>query len=149
MIVVITTNLQRKAKNFCLQEFQIQTKNLNSILRTSKKNTNRIIQNLKKKKSSLVHFSTSFRNCRYNGSNVRLRYFLRVTIQRSTFSTNIVEEKDLWVMVYPEPPVINDTIKMEVGIEDCLHIEFEYGKSKYHLKVLRSVFIHSFILFFF
>mmetsp|Transcript_5163 Transcript_5163/g.5618 ORF Transcript_5163/g.5618 Transcript_5163/m.5618 type:complete len:195 (-) Transcript_5163:54-638(-) len=23
---------------------------------------------------------------------------------------------------------------MEVGIEDCLHIEFEYGRSKYHLK---------------
>lgn len=24
---------------------------------------------------------------------------------------------------------------MEVGIEDCLHIEFEYDKQKYHLKV--------------
>eukprot|EP00959_Pyramimonas_sp_CCMP1952_P144036 3015337-Pyramimonas_sp.AAC.1 len=24
---------------------------------------------------------------------------------------------------------------MEVGIEDCLHIEFEFQKSKYHLKV--------------
>jgi hypothetical protein len=23
---------------------------------------------------------------------------------------------------------------MEVGIEDCLHIEFEYNKTKYHLK---------------
>ncbi len=23
---------------------------------------------------------------------------------------------------------------MEVGIEDCLHIEFEYDKSRYHLK---------------
>lgn len=23
---------------------------------------------------------------------------------------------------------------MEVGIEDCLHIEFEYTKSNYHLK---------------
>ena len=27
-------------------------------------------------------------------------------------------------------------IKMEVGIEDCLHIEFEFDKQKYHLKVL-------------
>ncbi|KAL0824646.1 hypothetical protein Bca101_048323 [Brassica carinata] len=25
-------------------------------------------------------------------------------------------------------------VQMEVGIEDCLHIEFEYNKSKYHLK---------------
>ena len=24
---------------------------------------------------------------------------------------------------------------MEVGIEECLHIEFEYGKAKYSLKV--------------
>ena len=31
---------------------------------------------------------------------------------------------------------------MEVGIEDCLHIEFEYNKSKYHLKdaVLGKIF---------
>ena len=28
------------------------------------------------------------------------------------------------------PPDINNVIKMEVGIEDCLHIEFEYNKSK-------------------
>ena len=31
-------------------------------------------------------------------------------------------------------PEINNSIKMEVGIEDCLHIEFEYNRSKYHLK---------------
>ncbi|KAE8735547.1 Vacuolar protein sorting-associated protein 26B [Hibiscus syriacus] len=35
---------------------------------------------------------------------------------------------------YTPPPSINNSIKMEVGIEDCLHIEFEYSKSKYHLK---------------
>ena len=27
-----------------------------------------------------------------------------------------------------------DTLQMEVGIEDCLHIEFEYDKGRYHLK---------------
>ena len=32
------------------------------------------------------------------------------------------------------PPSVNDPIKMEVGIEECLHIEFEYSKRKYHLK---------------
>lgn len=26
--------------------------------------------------------------------------------------------------------IVLDSIKMEVGIEDCLHIEFEYNKSK-------------------
>ena len=25
-------------------------------------------------------------------------------------------------------------VQMEVGIEDCLHIEFEYNKSQYHLR---------------
>jgi len=69
----------------------------------------------------------------YNGVNVRLRYFLRATMTRAGFSSNIVTEKDLWVINYHRPPEMNNTIKMEVGIEDCLHIEFEYNKSKYHL----------------
>ncbi|KAL2650187.1 hypothetical protein R1flu_018315 [Riccia fluitans] len=69
----------------------------------------------------------------YNGVNVRLRYILKVTISRS-YATNIVEYKDFWVRNFSPPPEINNSIKMEVGIEDCLHIEFEYSKSKYHLK---------------
>lgn len=71
----------------------------------------------------------------YSGINVKLRYFLRVTIARQ-YSPNIVHEQDLWVknvQALP-PPEINNSIKMEVGIEDCLHIEFEYNRSKYHLK---------------
>ncbi|CAK9191113.1 unnamed protein product [Sphagnum troendelagicum] len=69
----------------------------------------------------------------YNGVNVRLRYVLKVTISRS-YATNIVEYRDFWVHNYSPQPEINNSIKMEVGIEDCLHIEFEYSKSKYHLK---------------
>jgi len=69
----------------------------------------------------------------YNGINVRLRYFLRVSMTRSLLS-NVTKEMDLWVCNYHKPPEMNNTIKMEVGIEDCLHIEFEYNKTKYHLK---------------
>lgn len=69
----------------------------------------------------------------YNGVNVRLRYVLKVTISRN-YVGNIVEYQDLVVRNYAAPPSINNSIKMEVGIEDCLHIEFEYNKSKYHLK---------------
>jgi len=69
----------------------------------------------------------------YNGINVRLRYFLRFSILRS-FSSNIIKETDIWVHNYQKLPEINNSIKMEVGIEDCLHIEFEYNRSKYHLK---------------
>eukprot|EP01121_Diplochlamys_sp_Union-15-3_P016956 TRINITY_DN587_c0_g1_i2.p1 TRINITY_DN587_c0_g1~~TRINITY_DN587_c0_g1_i2.p1 ORF type:complete len:188 (-),score=37.79 TRINITY_DN587_c0_g1_i2:58-621(-) len=66
----------------------------------------------------------------YNGINVRLRYFLKFSVVRS-LATNITKELDVWVINFQSPPEINNSIKMEVGIEDCLHIEFEYGRSKY------------------
>jgi len=69
----------------------------------------------------------------YNGINVRLRYFIRFTAVRY-LSTDVTKELDFWVHSYTPAPEINNTIKMEVGIEDCLHIEFEYNKSKYHLR---------------
>ncbi|PPD96695.1 hypothetical protein GOBAR_DD06269 [Gossypium barbadense] len=88
----------------------------------------------------------------YNGVNVRLRYILKVTISRN-YVGNIVEYQEFVAVIdelyiqfsnskqvdgkvrnYTPPPSINNIIKMEVGIEDCLHIEFEYSKSKYHLK---------------
>jgi len=69
----------------------------------------------------------------YNGMNVRLRYCIKFTIVRS-FVPNITAEKEIWVINYSTLPDLNPSIKMEVGIEDCLHIEFEYAKSKYHLK---------------
>lgn len=68
----------------------------------------------------------------YTGANVRLRYFLRVTIVRRI--SDIVKETEIIVHTLSSYPEINSSIKMEVGIEDCLHIEFEYNKSKYHLK---------------
>lgn len=68
----------------------------------------------------------------YTGSNVRLRYSLRVTISRRL--ADVVREVDLVVHTLSSYPEVNSPIKMEVGIEDCLHIEFEYNKSKYHLK---------------
>ena len=68
----------------------------------------------------------------YDGLNVRLRYFLRVTVSRQ-YASNITKEQEFIVQHLGEAPEINHSIKMEVGIEECLHIEFEYNKSKYHL----------------
>lgn len=68
----------------------------------------------------------------YTGRNVNLRYFIRVKILRKL--SNIVKENELIVHTLACYPEVNSPIKMEVGIEDCLHIEFEYNKSKYHLK---------------
>eukprot|EP00516_Mucochytrium_quahogii_P013249 CAMPEP_0203792278 /NCGR_PEP_ID=MMETSP0100_2-20121128/5154_1 /ASSEMBLY_ACC=CAM_ASM_000210 /TAXON_ID=96639 /ORGANISM=" , Strain NY0313808BC1" /LENGTH=297 /DNA_ID=CAMNT_0050695795 /DNA_START=21 /DNA_END=914 /DNA_ORIENTATION=+ len=66
----------------------------------------------------------------YNGLNVLLRYFLRVTVSKP-YGTS-TKEQDFWVENLQPEPAINNSIKMEVGIEECLHIEFEYEKSKYH-----------------
>ncbi|PVZ99184.1 hypothetical protein BB558_004803 [Smittium angustum] len=84
-----------------------------------------------------VSFPFEFKNAEkqyetYIGINVKLRYFVRVSALKRV--GKIEKEKDLWVHSYKIPPEVNSSIKMEVGIEDCLHIEFEYNKSKYHLK---------------
>lgn len=52
------------------------------------------------------------------------RYYLRVSMNR------VSKEKEFWVHSYRMPPEANSGIRMEVGIEDCLHIEFEYNKAK-------------------
>jgi len=82
-------------------------------------------------------FDFSFENVEkqhetYNGINARLRYMVRVTIVRRF--GDVVKELDLAVHTLASFPDLNSSIKMEVGIEDCLHIEFEYNKSKYFLK---------------
>jgi vacuolar protein sorting-associated protein 26 len=45
----------------------------------------------------------------------------------------ITSEHEVIVQIPGVEPSINEPIKMEVGIEDCLHIEFEYEKRCYHL----------------
>lgn len=59
---------------------------------------------------------------------VTCRYFLRVVIVRRL--SDITKELDVAVHTLSHFPEMNNSLKMEVGIEDCLHIEFEYSKSK-------------------
>jgi vacuolar protein sorting-associated protein 26 len=74
----------------------------------------------------------------YRGRCIALRYFLRVTVTKTYGNT--VEEIDYAVENSPVAQIANvpndpqEGIRMEVGIEDCLHIEFEFDKSKYSLK---------------
>lgn len=44
--------------------------------------------------------------------------------------SDLVKERDLAVHTLSSFPDMINSLKMEVGIEDCLHIEFEYNKSK-------------------
>jgi len=69
----------------------------------------------------------------YAGSNVRLRYFLRAKIVNQ-YKSNVTKVLDFAVQNTVAAPELNNAIKMEVGIEDSLHIEFEYQRSKFHLK---------------
>uniref|UniRef100_A0A061R195 Vacuolar protein sorting-associated protein 26 n=2 Tax=Tetraselmis sp. GSL018 TaxID=582737 RepID=A0A061R195_9CHLO len=71
----------------------------------------------------------------YEGAQVRLRYILRVTVARNS-GGHVVKEFPFWVRNYgaPDETDVQQPIKMEVGIEDCLHIEFEYNRGTYSLK---------------
>ena len=69
----------------------------------------------------------------YIGTNVRLRYFVRLSVMRS-FLGPMKQDLDFVVQNLHHPLEDGNPIKIEVGIEDCLHIEFEYSKTNYHLK---------------
>jgi len=89
------------------------------------------------------NFTYSFKNVdmeyeTYNGTHVSLQYYIRITILRGVRAGgNIVRQKEFYVQnvsSIPEIDKLNSTgIKMEVGIEDCLHLEFDYNHSYYHL----------------
>jgi len=57
---------------------------------------------------------------------VRLRYYINVVINRNY--NRITKEEEFMVQNSGTEPEENQPIKMEVGIEECLHIEFEFTK---------------------
>ncbi|SCV00332.1 LANO_0F06326g1_1 [Lachancea nothofagi CBS 11611] len=77
----------------------------------------------------------------YRGKNVDVTYYVKVTVFRK--STDIVKHKRFWCLLYhpdPTPPTVANPsderkpVKLDIGIENCLHIEFEYSKSQFSLK---------------
>lgn len=71
----------------------------------------------------------------YRGVEVNVKYILRVII--ATTLRNLTWEREFGVS-HPEDKmvlsVLNDPIKLEVGIDDWLHLTFELDKSKYSTK---------------
>ena len=53
---------------------------------------------------------------------VKVRYFLKIVINRNY--NRITKEEEFIVQNAGEEPTVNPPINMEVGIEECLHIEF-------------------------
>uniref|UniRef100_A0A7R9VN17 Vacuolar protein sorting-associated protein 26 n=1 Tax=Chlamydomonas euryale TaxID=1486919 RepID=A0A7R9VN17_9CHLO len=70
----------------------------------------------------------------YRGNQVRCRYLIKVSVTGKGMTPDSKSESGLWVRNYEEVSEAGTPIKMEVGIEDCLHIEFEYDKARYHLQ---------------
>lgn len=70
----------------------------------------------------------------YHGTSVNLRYILKVTVHRKLSSYDVVKEKELWCYTYAQVPEVPASVKMDIGIEDLLHLEFEYSKSRFLLK---------------
>jgi len=54
----------------------------------------------------------------YSGLNVKLRYFLRVTVSKQ-YGSSSSKEQDFWVQHLQPEPEINNSIKMEVGYVLC------------------------------
>ncbi|KAL3311762.1 Vacuolar protein sorting-associated protein 26B [Cichlidogyrus casuarinus] len=67
----------------------------------------------------------------YGDRASREEYFLRVTVVRRM--ANVVKDRELLVNTLAYYSEIDTRLKMEVGIEESLHIEFEYDKSRYHM----------------
>eukprot|EP00956_Cyclotella_meneghiniana_P009028 scaffold12367_cov57-Cyclotella_meneghiniana.AAC.5 len=72
----------------------------------------------------------------YHGRNVSVKYFVRVEVARQWLPP-ITQEHEVIVQLLGVEPSINEAIKMEVGIEDCLHIEFEIKIKHMELAVIR------------
>lgn len=71
----------------------------------------------------------------YHGRNVAVKYFVRVIVERSNkfLMPPIKYDQEVVFQIVKQEPRLNQPIKMEVGIEECLHIEFQYKKRYYHL----------------
>lgn len=77
----------------------------------------------------------------YYGINVRIRYCLRVVATRP-FRPNLVEEKEVWIIRKEKEPQSMHPIRMEVGVEECLQIEFKFDKDTYTLHDMITGNIH-------
>jgi vacuolar protein sorting-associated protein 26 len=71
----------------------------------------------------------------YRGNNMMVRYVLRVTLSTKMRTFTYDQE---FAVINPQPETVlaevNEPIKLEVGIEDWLHLIFEVDRSKFHLK---------------
>ena len=59
---------------------------------------------------------------------------IRVTIIKKIFATKLSIEKNFLVYNPVPEPELNANVRMEVGVSNSIHMEYELFKNKYHLQ---------------
>ncbi|KAF0977659.1 hypothetical protein FDP41_002981 [Naegleria fowleri] len=72
----------------------------------------------------------------YRGINVDVRYYLRVTVNRSVKVINtIIKEQEFWVQkIVPKPSEDDPGIGMEVGLEGIVLLSIKYNNVQHDIK---------------
>lgn len=70
----------------------------------------------------------------YYGTNVRLRYLIRVSILQSKYKSPIIKEQDIAVLINTQSDETHLPINLEVGIDDFLNIKIDFPKNTFELK---------------
>lgn len=69
----------------------------------------------------------------YHGRRAQLRYMLQVVARNG--ASQATANRELWVQRdYVDAGIPNASIELEVGIEEALHLNCRYAKTRYHLK---------------
>lgn len=79
----------------------------------------------------------------YYGGNLRIKYVLRLTIEKN-LSNNLVKEVEIFIVRHSPEPAVNCMVKLEAAYEDAVQIELELSQLKYQCKgvVLGRVYFH-------
>ncbi|KAI9026641.1 vacuolar protein sorting-associated protein 26-domain-containing protein [Phycomyces nitens] len=90
-----------------------------------------------KKQMKSIGFEFGFMNVNkpfesYYGTQIKLRYFVRVMVK--THLSDLSHESDILVCSHIQHRHPTKPLKMEIGLDNCLHIEFKCNKTSYHLE---------------
>ena len=79
----------------------------------------------------------------YNGSNFNINYYIELKIIRKFLGTEKKYKKIFFIKNLNKAPIINGNIRLEIGVSNKLHMEYELFESKFHLNdvIIGKIFI--------
>lgn len=69
----------------------------------------------------------------YIGVHFEVKYYVKVTITKKLLNIEKNFVKNFVIQNIQKPPILIDCSKMEIGVSDKVHIEYEINQNKYHL----------------